>query len=152
MNQMKVAVYAALAAVVVLVPTRMVRAQAGGDTVATITRLENDSVKADLAGDKSWTEKNLSKDWMGCDSGGTWFTKADTLKMLADTQNNKYNSEKISDLKVRVYGGTAIATYTDTYDAVVAGEHRSRTILSTDVWVKTASGWKEVSTQGTTKK
>ena len=152
MKLMKIPVYAALAAVLVLVPVRMVRAQMGTDAVAAVTQMENDGVKADLSGDKAWSEKNLASDWMGCDSGGSWYTKADALKMLSDPQNNKYNSEAISDLKVRVYGNTAIATYTDTYDAVVKGEHRSRTILSSDVWVKTGGAWKEVNSHSTTKK
>jgi hypothetical protein len=72
--------------------------------------------------------------------------------MVADIKNNKYNSEKISDLKVRVYGNTAVATYKDTYDAMVEGQHRARSVLSTDVWVKMDSDWKQVSSQGTTTK
>jgi hypothetical protein len=152
MLRIKIAIYAALAAVVVLVPVQMVRGQSNSDTVAAITKLENDAIKADLSGDKSWTGKFLADDWMGCDSNGKWYTKGDLLKMLADTKNNKYNSEKITDLKVRVYGNTAVATYTDTYDAMVQGEHRVRSILSTDVWVKIGTDWKEVSSQGTTTK
>jgi hypothetical protein len=118
--------------------------------VAGVTKMENDGVKADLAGDKSWTEKNLADNWMGCDSSGKWFTKADLLKMIADTTNNSYKSETISDLKVRVYGATAVATYTDTYDAVVGGEHRVRTILATDVFVKMGASWKAVTGHSTT--
>jgi hypothetical protein len=152
MKRMKKAAFAALVALIVVVPMRMVRAQSGGDTAAAITKLENDSVKADLAGDKAFTEKYLADDWMGCDSSGKWFTKAQVLKMIADPKNNKYNSEKISDLKVRVYGNAAVATYTDTYDAIVSGEHRTRTILSTDVWAKIGPDWKQVSSQGTTTK
>ena len=124
MKQIKVALYAvlaALAAFVVLVPIPVICAQSG-NVAAAITKLENDGVKADLAGDtKSWTEKYAADDWMGCDSSGKWYTKPEVLKMLADPKNNKYNSEKISDLKVRVYGNgnTAVATYTDAYDAMV---------------------------------
>jgi hypothetical protein len=139
-------------AVMFLTTVALLRSAAGEDTVAAITKLENDSVKADLAGDRAWTENFLAADWIGCDSNGKWYTKADVLTMLADTKNNKYNSEKMTDLKVRVYGNTAIATYKDTYDAVVAGEHRARSILDTDVWVKMAAGWKQVSSQGTTTK
>jgi hypothetical protein len=151
MNRMKIAIYAALA-VAVLVPARMIHAQTGGGTVAAITKLENDGVKSDLSGDSAWPQKYLADDWMGCDSNGKWYTKDDLLKMLADVKNNKYNSEKISDLKVRVYGNMAVATYTDSYDAMVQGEHRTRTILDTDVWVKTGGDWKEVSSHATTAK
>ena len=152
MKSMKIAIYAALVVVVVLVPMRKIRAQASGDIAAAITKLENDGVKADLTGDQSWSEKNLADDWVACDSNGKWYTKADMLRMQTDTKNNKYNSERISALKIRVYGNTAIATYKDTYDALVEGEHRARSILVTDVWVKIGADWKQVSSQGTTTK
>ena len=149
MKRMKIAIYATLAAVVVLLPVRTVHAQTGGGTVAAIAKLENDGVKADLAGDNSWSEKYLADNWIACDSSGKWYTKDDMRKMMADPKNNKYNSEVMSDLKVRVYGTTAVATYKDTYDAMVQGEHRTRAILVTDVWVKIGGEWKQVNSQGT---
>jgi hypothetical protein len=139
-------------AVIVFTSMQLVHAQSNGDTVAVITKLESDGVKADLAGDMSWGKKFLADDWMGCDSEGKWYTKAEALKLMADTKNNKFNSEKLTDLKVRVYGNTAIATYKDTYDGLVRGEHRARTVISTDVWVKMGSDWKQVVSQGTTTK
>ena len=68
---------------------------ADDDTVAAITKLENDSVKADLASDKSYPEKVLAADWTGGDSSGKWFTKQAVLKMMGDPKNNKTNTEKI---------------------------------------------------------
>jgi len=38
------------------------------------------------------------------------------MKLMADAKDFKTNSEKLSQLKVRVYGNTAVATYKDTYD------------------------------------
>jgi hypothetical protein len=118
------------------------------DTVATITQLENDAVKADLAGDKAFYEKVLAADWTGGDSDGTWYSKPEVLKMLSDTQHNKTNSEKISELKVRVYGNTAVATYKCTYDAMINGEHRARTVICTDTFVKMRGEWKQVASHG----
>ena len=86
MNRMKIAVYAAFALVVALVPTVAIHAQTSGGTVAAITKLENDGVKADLAGDNAWPEKYISDDWIGCDSGGIWYTNDDMRKMIADSQ------------------------------------------------------------------
>src|ERR1700732_4208011 len=123
MKRTKVKLYTALAALgafAALLPVTIIRAQSG-DVAAAITKLENDGVKADLAGDtKSWIEKYAADDWMGCDSSGKWYTKPEALKLFTDTKNNKYNSEKLSDLKVRVYGNgnTAVATYSDAYDAL----------------------------------
>jgi len=147
----QIVIYAVLT-VVGLIPLQSIRAQSTGDTVAAITKLENDSVKADLAADTSWEEKFLADDWMGCDSRGSLHTKAESLKDMADTKNNKFNSEKLTDLKVRVYGNTAVATYKNTYDAVLDGQHRAATIISTDVWVKMGSDWKLVTSQNTTTK
>jgi uncharacterized protein DUF4440 len=114
------------------------------DAVAAITQFENDAVKADLAGDSSFFEKNYDKNWTGGFSGGTWTTKQSMLTDMKDTANNKMNSEEISNLKVRVYDNTAIATYTDTYDALIRGEHRAKTVLSTDTFVRQNGLWKEV--------
>ncbi|PYU31188.1 MAG: hypothetical protein DMG31_12695 [Acidobacteria bacterium] len=151
MNWIKIVIFTALA-VVVFIPVQSLSAQSSSGTVAVITKLENDGIKADLAADSSWAEKVLADDWMGCDSDGKWYTKADILKMIADTKNNKFNTEKLTDLKVRVYGNTAVATYKDTYDALVEGQHCVRSVLGTDVWVKIGSDWKQVSSQGTTTK
>lgn len=133
--------------------TRVLQGQtANAEVVAAIVKIENDSIKADLAGDTSWAEKYLADDWMGCDSSGKWFTKTDVLTMLtvmATTQNNKYASEKITNLKVRVYGSTAIATYRNAYAAMVQGQQIVRTILGTDVFVKMGTGWKQVSSHAT---
>jgi len=116
------------------------------DAVAAITKLENDGVKADLANDKAFYEKVLADDWTGGDSRGTWFTKADVSKMADDPKNNNTKTEKLSDLKVRSYGDTAIATYKDTYDGMMNGEHMASTVIGTDTWVKMGGEWKQVAT------
>jgi 2',3'-cyclic-nucleotide 2'-phosphodiesterase (5'-nucleotidase family) len=115
------------------------------DAVAAITQFENNAVKADLAGDSSFFEKGYADNWTGGFSGGTWTTKESMLADMKDSANNKMNSEEISDLKVRIYGdNTAIATYTDTYDAMLRGEHRAKTVLSTDTFVRQNGVWTEV--------
>jgi len=147
MNAKNTIVCISLIGVAMLAALTVTQAQTGGksDVVAAITKLENDGVKADLANDKTFYEKVLADDWTGGDSGGSWFTKADTLKMMDDTKNNKMNSEKISDLKVRVYGGnTAVATYKDTYDSLFNGQRRARTVIGTDTFVKIGGEWKQV--------
>lgn len=67
------------------------------------------------------------------------------LSDMKDTANTKMNSEEITDLKVRIYDkNTAIATYSDTYNALIRGEHRAKTVLSTDTFVRQNGMWKEV--------
>jgi hypothetical protein len=67
---------------------------------------------------------------------------------MADANDFKTNNENLSELKVRVYGNTAVATYKDTYDILFKGEHRSHTIIATDTFVKMGSAWKQVASHG----
>lgn len=120
-------------------------------TVAAITQLENDQSKASNANDMSWVEKNYADDWTGGFSGGTWMTKASVLSDAKDSANNKMNHDEISDVKVRVYGNTAIATYTDSYDAMMHGDHRVKTVLTTDTWVRMNGMWKLVASHSSVK-
>jgi ketosteroid isomerase-like protein len=112
--------------------------------VATITQMENSSVKADMAGDSSFVEKNYAENFTGGSSWGSWETKQSILADMKDSKNNKTNSEAISEVSVRVYGDTAIATYKSTYDSLYHGDRRARTILSTDAFVRQNGSWKQV--------
>ena len=121
---------------------------AQADIVTTISNLENDAVKADLAGDADFYQKVLAEDWTRGDSDGTFYTKTQIVDLLADPKNFKTNSEKLSELKVHVYGNAAVATYKDTYDIMIMGEHRVHTIIATDTFVKTGDEWKQVASHG----
>jgi ketosteroid isomerase-like protein len=114
------------------------------DATATITAMVNASVKADTAGDSSFVEKNYADNFSGGSSWGNWETKQTILADMKDSKNNKTNSEEIADLQVRLYGDTAVATYKSTYDSMYHGEHRARTILSTDTFARQNGSWKQV--------
>ena len=114
------------------------------ETVAAITQMENDAVKADLAADASFYEKYLAEDWTGGTSRGTWDSKQSIASDMKDSKNNKTNSESISDLKVRVHGDVAIATYKSTYDSLIKGQHYARTVLSTDTFLRENGAWKQL--------
>ena len=114
------------------------------DAIAAITAMENASAKADRAGDPSFVEKNYADNFTGGSSWGNWDTKQSILADMRDSKNNKTSSEEISELNVRLYGDTAIATYKSTYDSIYHGEHRARTILSTDTFVQQNGSWKLV--------
>ena len=122
--------------------------RANADVVTAISNLENDAVKADLAGDAAFYQKFLAEDWTRGDSDGTFYTKTQIVDLLADPKNFKTNSEKLSELKVHVYGNAAVVTYKDTYDIMIMGEHRVHTIIATDTFVKTGDEWKQVASHG----
>ena len=126
----------------------LAQSRAEPDVMTVITNLENDAVKADLAGNSAFYQKVLAEDWTRGDSDGTFYTKSDMLKLMADAKNLKTNSEKLSELQVRVYGNTAVATYKDTYDILIMGNRRAHTITATDTFVKIGSEWKQVASHG----
>lgn len=121
------------------------------DTVAAITTLENEQVKAMLGNQHDYIETYIADDFVGGTSFGNWETKADQVKDAADP-HNKVNSMSISDLKVTAYPGTGIARYTLTYDDMMKGEHRSRTVLCTDTWISENSAWKQAASHCSVKK
>jgi len=120
------------------------RKSGDSDAAAHITELEHAAVNADLATDRSFYENHLAENWSGGTSFGDWETKASLLKDMSDRQNHRMESESISELKVRVYGHTAVATYKQSYNLLHHGRRHARTVITTDTWVKLNGAWKEV--------
>jgi hypothetical protein len=109
-----------------------------------ITQYEHDAATADLAGDVSFYEKNLADDWSDGMSNGQFQTKKELISALIDKAHNITFHETLANIKVRVYGGTAVATYTETYDALSSGKRVAKTIITTDTFVKVGHQWKLV--------
>jgi ketosteroid isomerase-like protein len=120
--------------------------------VAAITKIENDVVKADLANDAAFYTSVLAADWTGGTSRGTWDTKPSMLADMKDTANNKTSSETVTNIKVRVHGDVAVATYTTAYDAMIQGQHYARTVISTDTFQKQSGAWKLLAGHSSTAK
>ena len=117
-------------------------AQSNDDATRAITQKVQDGVKADLAGDTSFVQKNYVDNYMEGTSFGNWVPKADLL----DTSKNKMNRADVSDIKVNVTGNTAIARFRESYDGIVDGQHRSRNIICTQTWSKDGADWKALAT------
>jgi Domain of unknown function (DUF4440) len=114
------------------------------DPIAWITQYEHDAAAADLAGDVSFYQKNLADDWSDGMSNGQFQTKKELISDLTDKAHNITFHETLANMKVRLYGGTAIATYTETYDALTGGKRVTKTIITTDTFVKIGEQWKLV--------
>lgn len=109
------------------------------DPIPWITQYEHEAA-ADLAGDVSFYQKNLADAW----SDGMSKTKKDLISDLTDKANNITFHEMLANLQIRVYGGTAVATYTETYDALTDDKRVAKTIITTDTFVKIGEQWKLV--------
>ena len=139
-----VGVVSALLVMATVVPACLAQKADTKSVEATITKLETDSRKADMAGQTgSWMKAHNTENYTMGTSWGAWEDNAELQKDAADTAKNKTNKRDISDIKVSVYGNnTAIARYRESYDMMIKGEHRTRTILTTDTWVNEKGTWK----------
>ena len=113
--------------VATVVPAALAQKADTKSVEATITKMEMDSRKADMAGQNgSWMKAHNTDDYTMGTSWGAWEDNAELQKDAADTANNKTTKRDISDIKVSVYGNnTAIARYKESYDMMIKGEHRS---------------------------
>jgi ketosteroid isomerase-like protein len=118
-----------------------------GPDVDALTALIEQARKADLAADRSFYERTLTDDFSFGISTGEWESKQSKLAYLG-SDRHKVNSEAISDLRVRVHGTAAIATFTVTIDGSWMKEPFHVTAIMTQTWVKEASGWKLAATHG----
>ena len=111
-----------------------------------ITKMEKESAKASVEGQAGeWMKSHQASDYTMGTSWGAWETNSELQKQAGNPAKNKTNKRDISDIKVNVYGDhTAIARYKDSYDIMVEGEHRIRTVLTTDTWVNEKGAWKMV--------
>ena len=114
------------------------------DPIVWITQYEHDAAAADLAGDVSFYRRNLADDWSDGMSNGQFQSKNNLVSDLTDKTRNITFHETLADIKVRVYGDTAVATYTEMYDALMDGKRVAKTIITTDTFAKMAGRWKLV--------
>jgi ketosteroid isomerase-like protein len=149
-----VVVFVAAAAGMVFAQATDTRKPSGGtrpptqDTEATLMKMERDAaaalVKRDLAGFGAIFADDAT--FTGPD--GAVQTKA---QLLADVKSGALaiQSTEISDLKVHVFGESAVATYATTDK----GKYKDRDISGryrwTDVFVRRGGKWQIVASQGT---
>lgn len=91
-------------------------------------------------------ERVLADDLMYLHSSGVMDSKASYIGSL-QSGKQKYASGKINDLKVRVYGTTAVINGDANFEFVTNGKPGKARLKYTHVFVKGAKGWQLVSHQ-----
>ena len=114
------------------------------EVVQAITKLENEWGTAYKTGDVATLDKIQADDFLLVDPSGKLSTKADDLRDVK-SGTSKWSDVKMEDLKVRVYGKTAIASGVLTIKGTYAGKDVTGKYRFTDVFVKKKDNWKAVS-------
>jgi ketosteroid isomerase-like protein len=118
------------------------------DIVAQIYELERQSRDAAIQRDAGFSQSVLSEDYLAIGPLGQFVTKADTIAARQHSQV-KFDSIHISEMKIRIYGDSAIVTARAEVKGTDLGEDFSGPYLYTRVWAKLNNEWKTVSYQAT---
>ena len=114
----------------------------------TLKQLEHDWSQASLKRDLATLDKIMADDWVSIDFQGRTVTKSETIANLKSglpaTQ-----AAGIGEMKVRVFGDSAIVTGSDTEKSSVKGKDVIDKYLWTDVFVKRDGRWQAVASQST---
>jgi ketosteroid isomerase-like protein len=112
-----------------------------------LMQMERDWTEASLKKDAATLDKILADDWVGQGPTGTQ-PKAQALAELK-SGDSKLDSITLGDMKVRVFGDTAIVTGSDDEKSAYKGKDTSGHWIWTDVFAKRQGHWQAVASQGT---
>jgi len=115
------------------------------DEIKTLEEMRNQAV---LHGDVAALDRMTSDDYTFITLRGEMRTKSEILKGFASGSFH-YESREVSDLKVRVYGGTAIVTGRSVQKGMENGKDYSGDYRFTRVYVKQKGHWVTVALQTT---
>jgi ketosteroid isomerase-like protein len=113
-----------------------------------IRALEALRIEAILKGDTSFFEKYCADDYMAIRGDGKLSTKAQEIENFK-AGTTKYESIDEHELKIRIYGDTAVANARSSIKATINGWPYSGDVRNTRVWVKQKGNWKLVTFHAT---
>jgi hypothetical protein len=113
-----------------------------------IKTLFDQTVAAQLKADTNFFGKILADDYTSIRGDGAVITKAQEIEGYK-SGGIKYEADDVKDLKIRVYGNTAVTTALMVIKNIRNGKPYGGTIRSTRVWVKRNGNWKCVANQAT---
>ena len=118
-------------------------------TEQTLMKMEQEMEDAIVKGDTSVWDKYTVDNASFTDPGGMMTNKAETMAMFK-SGDLKIESTKIHDMKVQMFGNTAIVTYRTIDKGMYKGKDISGEYRWMDVFTKMGGKWKIIGGQGTT--
>jgi len=120
----------------------------GGNTEQQIREVNDRYIAAQLNNDSDSLQKLMADDFMAIRSDGSLSTRAQEIEHIKSGALTHEKSD-IKDVKIRVYGNTAVASVRSYFKGTVNGKPLSSTVRVTRVWVKQKGNWKCVALQST---
>jgi len=143
---MKVRHVLACALLVMAIPV----ARAQGQTAAEreLVKLENDWSTAWQKKDGAFLQRLYADEYLFTDSDGITWNKADDIKNVLSPLSRPESFE-LADVKVHIYGQTAVVTGRNAIAGFFDNEDISGIYRFTDVFVRRSGRWQLVATQST---
>jgi ketosteroid isomerase-like protein len=113
-----------------------------------LKKLETDRAAAVVKGDVATLEKQTSDDYSLINMNGQMSDKSQMVSAFKSGQT-KLTSDELSDMKVRVYGNTAVITGKADVKGTLGGKDATGQIMFTRVYVKKGGQWQSVAFQQT---
>jgi uncharacterized protein (TIGR02246 family) len=135
-----------LLGIVTLFAVSAVLAQVPSSVERELIQLENDWSTAWQKRDSAFLQKLFADEYIYTDVEGATWTKAQDI---ANTEKTRIESFLLADLKVHVYGNTAVVTGCNTIKGTFNEKNISGAYRFTDVFVKQDGRWQVVATQST---
>jgi ketosteroid isomerase-like protein len=149
MNRISAGAVIAAAFSVATLSAAYAQAQSSGPSVEEqIKKMEMDRAAAVVKGDVAMLEGLTSDDYVLINANGQLSDKAATMNAIK-TGIIKLTANDVSDMKVRVYGDTAVVTGKSTAKGTIAGVELKGPLMFTRVYVKKNGKWQSVAFQQT---
>lgn len=113
-----------------------------------IKNLEKERAAAVVKADTATLERVTADDYVLINANGQMMDKQQTMEAIK-TGQIKIASNDLSDLKVRVYGNTAVVTGKSTVKGTLSGTDINGPVLFTRVYVRKNGHWQAVAFQQT---
>ena len=113
-----------------------------------LKKLETDRAAAAVKGDAATLEKQTSDDYTFINVYSRMSDKSQMVDAFKNGQS-KLASDELSDMKVRVYGSTAVITGKADVKGTLGGKDTNGQIMFTRVYVKKGGSWQSVAFQQT---
>lgn len=120
----------------------------GGDDEQALKRIENELTDAMLKGDASAVERHYAESFTFTTPDGQVMTKAQVVANVR-TGAAKFESSKFEEMRVQLYGDSAVVTALTTDKGTVGGADVSGRFRWTDVFVRSGGRWQLVAAHGT---
>ena len=118
------------------------------DVQEQLKKLETERAAAAVKGDAATLEKQTSDDYTFINMNGQMSDKSQMVNAFK-TGQTKLTSDDVSDMKVRVYGNTAVITGKADVKGTLGGKDADGQIMFTRVYVKKGGNWQSVAFQQT---